>query len=252
MAAYEGGLKYIPGMYAKKRRSAADLAERYFRDQEARRLQKKKGEIEQKIPPTICFSRKIGVGALEVADILSEKIGYRVFDRQILEEIAKHARLSEKTVAFFDEVYPGRMSELLAMIFGEKSFIKSDYTRHLFSTVLSIAYLEPAIFVGRGSHLILPRERILAVRFIGGRSHRIKRLTKILKTEEREANIKLNQIDKEQKDFFKKVYGKKEASPYEFDLVINFDYISKPKWAADIVETAFQTKFGNEIASSSN
>ena len=52
-----------------------------------------------------------------------------------------------------------------------------------------------------------------------------------------------------QRSFFKKVYGKEEASPYEFDMVINFDYIRKPQWAADIVEKAFQTKFGDKIAS---
>ena len=250
MTNFSGGRKYTPGMYAKKRPSTAELVERYFRDREAKRLQEKKSRRVKKMPPTICFSRKIGVGALEVADILAEKVGYRVFDRQILEEMARQAKLSEKTVAFFDEIYPGRMSELLAMIFGEKSFVKSDYSRHLFSAVLSIAHIEPTIFVGRGSHLILPRDRVLAVRFIGGRNHRIKRLTKMLKVDESMADKKLNQIDKEQKDFFKKVYGRKEASPYEFDLVINFDYISKPAWAADIVETAFKNKFGDEISSS--
>jgi cytidylate kinase len=249
MTASRDRIKYIPGMYAKKRPSAAQLADRYMRDRETRRLQEKSAKARTTIPPTICFSRKIGVGALEVADILAEKIGYRVFDRQILEEIASKAKLSEKTVGFFDEIYPGRMSELLAMIFGEKSFIKSDYSRHLFSAVLSIAHLEPTIFVGRGTHLILPRDRILAVRFIGGRNHRINRLSKILNVDKTEADSKLNQIDAEQKDFFKKVYGKKEATPYEFDMVINFDYISNPNWAADIVETAFKSKFGKEIKS---
>lgn len=247
MTASRDRVKYIPGMYATRRPSAAELAERYMREREIRGRQKKSAKAKLTIPPTICFSRKIGVGALEVADILAEKIGYRVFDRQILEEIANKAKLSEKTVGFFDEIYPGKMSELLAMIFGEKSFIKSDYSRHLFSAVLSLAHIEPTIFVGRGTHLILPRDRILAVRFIGGRSHRINRLSKILKVDKTEADGKLNQIDKEQKDFFKKVYGKKDATPYEFDMVINFDYISSPNWAADIVETAFKAKFGKEI-----
>jgi len=252
MTVFVGGRKYTPGMYAKKRASATELVERYFRDRERKRLQEQKGKRVVKMPPTICFSRKIGVGALEVADILSGKIGYRVFDRALLEQIAKDAKLSEQTVAFFDERYPGKMNELGAMMFGEKSFIKSDYARHLFNVVLSVAFLEPTIFVGRGTHLILPRDQILAVRFIGGQDHRVKRLTKMLKVEEYQAIKKLAQIDKEQKDFFKKVHGKKEASPYEFDLVINFDYISKPKWAAEIVEAAFQNKFGKEIEGISN
>jgi len=46
------------------------------------------------------------------------------------------------------------------------------------------------------------------------------------------------------------VYGKKDASPYEFDIVINFDYISEPQWAAEIVLQAFKAKFGDETTGS--
>ena len=248
MAEFIGDVKYVPGMYFKKGLSSAELTDRYIREWENKRLEAKKREPKPDMPPTVCFSRKIGVGALEVADILAERIGHRVFDRQILEKIASQARLREKTVALFDELYPGKMSEFGALLFGEKSFIKNDYARHLFKAVLSIAFLEPTIFVGRGTHLILPRDRVLAVRFIGGREHRIKRLARILNIKEQEADSKLYQIDREQRDFFKKVYGKKETSPYEFDLVINFDYLSEPQRASDIVAKAFQMKFGNEIA----
>ena len=248
MKANAEGTNYMPGFYGKKRTSPSDLINNHYREWEKRQLEMKKEKPILEMPPTICFSRKIGVGALEVADILAEKINYRVFDREILEHIAGNAKVSEKTVAFFDELYPGKLNEFGAFLFGEKSFIKSDYARHLFKTVLSLAYLEPSIFVGRGTHLILPRDRVLSVRFIGGRKHRIKRLAKILKIKEQEADRKLDSIDKEQKDFFKKVHGQKEASPYEFDMVINFDYISKPQWAADIIAEALRAKFDNKIA----
>ena len=242
-----GGTKYVPGFYGKKRPSPAVSIDNYYREWEKRQLEMKKKKPKPEMPPTICFSRKIGVGALEVADILAEKINYHVFDREILEHMASNAKVSEKTVAFFDELYSGKLMEFGKFLFGEKSFIKSDYARHLYQTVLSLAYLEPSIFVGRGTHLILPRDRILAVRCIGGREHRIKRLAKILNITMKDAEWKLDIIDKEQKDFFKKVHGKKAASPYEFDMVINFDYLSKPQGVADIVEKAFYTKFGSEI-----
>ncbi len=248
MNATIGEPNYFPGFYGKKRRSPSVLVDNYCREWEKRQLEMKKKKPKPVMPPTICFSRKIGVGALEVADILAEKINYRVFDREILEHMAKNANVSEKTVACFDELYPGKMNEFGAFLFGEKSFIKSDYARHLYKTVLSLAYLEPCIFVGRGTHLILPRDRILAVRCIGGREHRIKRLAKILKTTKEQADWKLDGIDKEQRDFFKTVHGKKEASPYEFDMVINFDYLTKPKGVAEVVEKAFYLKFGDEIA----
>jgi len=243
-----GNKKYIPGMYPKKIVRAAEMAEKFIVDWEKKRSRALKEEkAKPKLPPTICFSRKIGVGALEIADILAEKIGYRVVDREILDYIAGKANLSEKTVSFFDERYPGLMDEFLSFIFGERSFIKSDYTRLLFRTVIAVANMEPTIFVGRGTHLILPRKRVLAVRFICDRSYRVKRVAQMLNVKEEETQSKLNQIDKEQSEFFKKVYGKKDASPYEFDMVINCDYIREPEWAAQITAQAFWKKFSNEV-----
>jgi cytidylate kinase len=232
-------LKYIPGTYAKKRADASQMVDQYIRDRE-QRLRKIKH-------PAICFSRKIGVGALEIADILAEKINFRVADRELLDHMAQDAKLSDETVAFFDERYPGKMVELSAMLFGEKSFIMSDYIRNFISTVFTFADMGSTIFVGRGTHLILPRERVLAVRFICSNDYRIERLARILDVEEKEAQKILGKIDKEQRDFFKKAFGKKDASPYEFDMIINCEFITEPQQAAEIVALAFKKKFAVEI-----
>ena len=61
---------------------------------------------------------------------------------------------------------------------------------------------------------------------------------------EKEAADKLSQIDKEQKQFFKKAFDKKDAVPYEFDMVINFDYIKNTKDAnGQLLKVAFKKKF---------
>lgn len=244
MTIHIGDRAYTPGQYGKQRQGAANLANRYIQEWEDRRHKPKGQGIRPDMPPAICFSRKIGVGALEVADILGEKIGYRVVEREVLEHIAREADLSEQTVALFDERYPGRMAEFLSLAFGEKAFIKSDYARHLFSVVYSLAGMAPSIFVGRGTHLFLPRDRALAVRCICSKKHRIGRLARMLNVSEQEAEKAVDRVDKEQRDFFKGVYGKKDASPCEFDIIINFDYINRPEAAADVVAQAFRAKFG--------
>jgi cytidylate kinase len=193
--------------------------------------------------PSICFSRKIGIGALEIADILAEMIGYRVVDRQIIEHIADYAVLRKKTVAFFDERYPGKMTELATLLFGEKSFVMHDYMRKLFSTVFVLAETGPTVFVGRGTHLILPRDQVLAVRLISSREFRINRLADILNVTVSVAEKKIDAADNEQQEFFKKAYRKKDAPAHEFDLIINCDFINRPGWAAEIVRQAFVGKF---------
>ncbi|MGD8883913.1 MAG: hypothetical protein PVI82_18585, partial [Desulfobacterales bacterium] len=62
-----------------------------------------------------------------------------------------------------------------------------------------------------------------------------------------EAEKLIVQIDKEQRDFFKKAFGKKDALPYEFDLVINSDFITSPLASAEIVAQAFKEKFIAEL-----
>ena len=101
-------------------------------------------------------------------------------DRELLDHVAQDAKLGDETVAFFDERYPGKMVELSAMLFGEKSFIMSDYIRNFINTVFAPADLGPAIFVGRGTHLILTRDRVLAVRIICSNDQRRRRLASIL------------------------------------------------------------------------
>lgn len=236
-----GDTTYTPGTYARSKPNAAELANRYIREWDEKRITQK--EASPSVYPTICFSRKIGVGALEVADILGEMIGYRVIDRGILETIAGEADLGEKTVALFDERYPGKLSELWAMAFGEKAFVESDYSRYLFKSVYAILSLGPTIFVGRGTHLLLPRDRVLAVRFVSSDAHRIQRLAQFFEVDASEVASKLASLDKEQRDFFKRTFGKKDAPLDEFDLGINLEYVTEPKGAAEIVALALKKKF---------
>ena len=237
-------IEYIPGYYAEKKQSAADLADRYIREWDKEQQKMKKEDIQpEKLFHTICFSRIIGVGAVEIADILAKRIGYRVVDRQILEHITNEIKLSDITTDFFDKRYPGKMNEYLSHLFNETSFPDNDYNRHLFATIRAIAGLGPTIFIGWGTHLVLPREHVMAVRFVCSKGYRVKRLATILNVEEQEIERKLEDFNLKQSYFYKKVYHLEKASTQEFDLVINCDYIKDPQWAAEIVEENFRKKF---------
>jgi cytidylate kinase len=218
------------------------MASRYVREWDEKRIEEKSKLSD--FPPAICISRKLAVGAVEIADIVAEKIGYRVVDHQILQHIATHASLSEKTVAIFDERYPGKIRELVTLAFGEKAFIESDYTRYLFSSVYAIAALGPTVFVGRGVHLLLSREKVLAVRIISSVQFRVERLASLTSISREEAAKRISELDRQQAAFFKEVYNRKDASPYEFDLVINCDFIQEPRSVAEIILGAFREKYG--------
>ena len=238
---------YKPGYYGKKRMSTSAWTEacmgKWSREQADRRQELEKPAVLY----SICFSRQIGVGALEIADLLSEIIHYRVVDREILEHMANDANLAQKAIEFYDERYPGKMSELFSMLISKKTFIKSDYARQLVKTVTALANTESTIFVGRGTHLILPRNQTLSVRLICNRECRIHRLAGILDIDASEAEKQLNTIDIEQHKFFKTVYHKDESSPDTFDIIISMDHINGSSQVARIVASAYEQKFGLKI-----
>ena len=247
MAANTGRESYLPGTYAKRKPGSEEMVGHYVRIWERRQQSQASADKAHRspddLPPCIAFSRKIGVGALEIADLTAKQLNYRVADREVIEQIAGQAKISEKATTYFDERFPGYVNRTFKYLFGEKAFIDSDYSRHLIRAVFAIAGAEPTVFVGRGAHLILPRENVLAVRCICSDDYRAKRIGDIMHISRDAAKKKLVGIDKQQAAFFKKVFGKKQASPYEFDMVVNLDHFANPGDVAEIVVRAFTKKF---------
>lgn len=242
MNKFPEGSEYPPGYYGKKTMNAADWAGSQIRKWEGSEAQREKPK-DFSIKPCICLSRRIGTGALGVANFLSKTTGYRVIGKEILEHMAKDSSLTEKILKSYDEWFPGKMNGLLSKLFMEKDSIKDKYTKQLTKTVTTLAHTDPTIFVGRGTHLILPRHMVLSVRLICSMENRIKRLVKILKISRSVAEKRLKAIDQKHIDFFKSVYHKKVVLSDEFDLVINMDQIKTEHQVALIIAFAFEQKF---------
>jgi cytidylate kinase len=204
---------------------------------------KKIQESGVKVQPCICISRNIGVGALEIAGILGEMLDLQVLDREIIRKISCSADLSRQSIETFDERYPGKLKEWVGKVIGERIFGMSDYARHLFYVAFFIAHAESAIFVGRGVHLMLPRDRVLAIRFVSFRDRRVKRMAKTLNTDKKKASQLLDQAEKEQQEFFRLVHGKTDAPSREFDAIINLEYINDPEVAARTIRDLFKSRF---------
>lgn len=221
-------------------RLAADYLERSGQELYWEEVRKALGSM----PPTICFSRKIGVGALDLARLMAQKIGYRIIDREIVEFIAQKAQLNAARVEALDESSPGRLKSVLQLLLGEKPFQMTDYSGHLFAAVYFLAVAEPTIFVGRGTHLVLPREKVFAVRCISSLPYRAERLARKLGIDTAEAEKRLKKADREQRNFFREVYRRSSAPPSEFDVVLNFDHLHEQESMADTLIRLFTSKYG--------
>jgi cytidylate kinase len=229
--------------YWKGKRKISKLAFEYIQKIDKDEFRKTLQSKDIKIFPTICISRKIGVGALELAVKLAKQLDYRVVDREIIEHLSEETELSRQSIATFDERYPGKIREFLGRILGDRLFDMSEYGRQLFVTASFLAHMEKTIFVGRGIHLMLPRNRVFAVRCISSMEYRVQNLARSLKVTTSKARRIIQQADAEQKEFFSRVHGKEQAAPDEFDVILNLDYVDDLNVAADVLKTLFISRF---------
>lgn len=233
-------------VYWMHKRQLNKLAAEYTQNMDKDGVQGIRGKLQSgniKVLPTICISRKIGVGALDLAEALSARLGYRVIDREIIEEISNRTELSRSSIETFDERYPGKIREFLGMMLGDRSFGLDAYARHLFVMAFVLAGTESTIFVGRGIHLMLPRQQVFAIRCISSIERRVRRMEASLKVSRKKAEQILLQADAEQKEFFSKVHGKDAADPAEFDMTLNLDHLTDLNAAAEAVALLFRSRF---------
>ena len=105
---------YVPGMYKKEKPNVQTVVEKVYNDWQQQRKMPEQEEGKQF--PVICFSRRIGVGALEIADILADQIGYRVIDREILEYLANRKGAHPLLEAFVDENNLSEMEDVFTFL----------------------------------------------------------------------------------------------------------------------------------------
>ncbi len=236
--------RYVPGTYAKRVPVGSKMAADCVLEWEMRRLKAfREKRLKPRILNCIAISRKIGVGALEVADRASEIMGMKVADREIIEAIIQDHDLRQLTMESFDDRYPGTMNKLMDMLLGETASTPEDYLKHLAGSIYALADAHPTIFVGRAAHLFLPRERVLAVRLIASPKYRARRIAEILDVDPDTAKAEMLNADNDQRAHFTRHFGKSDAPPYEFDLTINRDFLESVETAAGIIVSAYRGKF---------
>ena len=166
----------------------------------------------------IAIEREYGAGGTAIAERLAERLGWKLFDRQLTSEIAKLAEVNESAAARCDE----RLDSLIYRL--GKVFWRGSYERGLpisddkiFDTDRMVLMVQQVIeraakqgncvIVGRGAvwHL-RGRPDTLSVFLYAPRSEKIKRVTARLKNHS-EAIQLVNAIDNERAAFVKHYFG---------------------------------------------
>jgi cytidylate kinase len=166
----------------------------------------------------ITIEREYGSGGGEIAQLVAQQLGWKLWDQLLTEEIAKLANCPKAVVEGREE----RNDPLYYRLF--KSFLRGSYEGSLNAHKLNVVDSESilkitrrvveqvskegnSVLVGRGSqHFLRDREDALRVFLYAPREDKVRRLIDRGKSQV-EAEQLVDSVDRERKDFIQKYFG---------------------------------------------
>ncbi|HMF41445.1 MAG TPA: cytidylate kinase-like family protein [Polyangia bacterium] len=211
--------------------------------QEERRIRERKGVEGSVQRPTICISRQYGARGAAMGRLVSERLGFRFYSDELINDIADKAHVREQVVESLDERVQDGIAEWVAGLIKRGAFAPSDYLRNLSNVVLTLARHGRGVIVGRGAHFLLDAKTTLRVRVIAPLELRVARIAKRDELSEADARAKVLRIDGERVAFNRQHYNADIGDPDHYDLVVNAGTLGIENAAAQTVG-AFQFRFG--------
>jgi cytidylate kinase len=170
---------------------------------------------------TIALSRESGARGTSTAGEVGARLGWTVYDHELLERIAQEMKLRTSLLESVDEKRISWLQECVEAFASAPSVSGSAYVRHLMETLLSLAAHGECVIVGRGAAQILPAETTLRVRLVAPVEWRVVAMSQKLGVSREEAACQVETIDRERIRFVKDHFHKEAADPRQYDLVLN-------------------------------
>ncbi len=189
--------------------------------------------------PTIVISRQLASGGKLVAEKLAQKLGYTLWDKNLVDAVANDAYVSRRIVEAFDEHTVSDIEQLARIFAGQPDAGGFLYKRHLARALLSISKHGDAVIVGRGANFILPDA--LSVRVIASEDLRVRNLVEFEGLTQDEACHRIRASDRDRAAFIKSVYGKDINEPLAYDLMAVADCFGT-EGIADLVIAALGSR----------
>jgi cytidylate kinase len=163
----------------------------------------------------ITVSRKMGTHGSDIAKRVASELGYRFYDTEAINQMAQELGVLDSI-----RQVDGKTPPLLQRIFSDRPAI---YLERLYSVIYELAKQGDAVFLGRGSHLLL-RDFPCALHVWVTASPETRILTLLDQGFTRDAAERaIKRSDDERSAILRFAFGVDWEDPTRYDLVLNMD-----------------------------
>jgi hypothetical protein len=217
---------------------ALQQSERYW--QEQHQAEAEAGR-KHPLPLNVALTRQAGVPGSIIARAVGERLGWSVYDQELVEHIAREMRQRPEVVQRVDERHVPWLLETLEALSSEPRVSESGYVRQLVQVLASLATRGECVLLGRGAAQILPAATTLRVRLIGDWEDRIETTVRRRGISRAEAIRWVEETDNERQRFVQDHFHKDPTDPSQYDLIVNATRFTIDQ-TAEIIATAVRCR----------
>lgn len=153
----------------------------------------------------ITIGRSFGSGGREIGRKLADELGMEYYDKELLEEVAKHSGLGEEYIKLFDEKKPALaiFSAMPTGIIGNERQMEVKIHTLQHQVMESLAEKTPCVFIGRRADLLLRGQSNTYNIFITAPlEYCIRRVSLRDGLTEQESSDKIHRMNRSRKSFY--------------------------------------------------
>jgi len=191
--------------------------------------------VTAQVGPYVALSREAGAGGSQIAELLGRRLGWDVYDKNLLEQIGERLHVPSHMLELVDETESSWVYDVLGVWMDSELIPHEKYVSHLCRVALAAAKRGKAIFVGRGVPFLLPRENGLSVRLVAPLSYRVERMRQLKDLSAAEARAEVDRLDRGRREFVERFFHHDIEDPHIYDMVINVARLGLDRAAEAIV-----------------
>lgn len=193
----------------------------------------------------ITISRQAATNGGLIGRLVAQRLGLRVYDRELVDEIARRMHVDPNLILRFDEATLSPVESIL--LEWRRSVNESIYLRHLRQALERIRDEGDAVIIGRGAGFVLHGPDCLHVRIVAPLNLRVGIFRTVYpEVTEREALQQIKEEDREKARFIRTQFHASIDDPVQYHLLLNVGGIS-PELAVELIASAAQSRAGAKL-----
>jgi cytidylate kinase len=207
-------------------------------------------EPAKKGPPpfNIAISREPGAKGTEVARAVGQRLGWQVYDQELVDLVAREMGTHVDMLRLLDEKPMSWLEQCVVSMVSQFNLNHDSYMVHLVAAIRSLGERGRCIIVGRAANFILPPGETLHIRLVGELHDRIAHMRKLKGMSERDAAHWVEKTAQERRNFVRKYFGKDVTDPDTYELMLNTSRLTVAESADVIVDVLHRLQARHKAA----